>query len=351
MDKTNVRNIFKVIAGFVAFWALCALLVRAESASDEANIHTLFDAFWYSIVTITTVGYGDFYPVTVGGKAIGFLLILSSIGLLGYLVGKMSSHYYHYLQKRKMGHLGTNFNSHFVIIGWSTFSKEVLENLLATDNKVAVISNKKEDVEAISDKYDSNRVFGLFTSYENYENYALANIDSSSKVLVNFEDDTKNLIEIINLRKYYPTINVVVSLNSHDLRDTFKSIGVTFIVSKNSIASKLVASYIFEPDVASYTEELMEPSVHGHEYGITQFLITASNPYLNQQYNDTFVRIKADYNAILLGICKTKNGNQLLKNPKESCTIEEGDYLLLIINNEAQKVLESDFEVKEGRIS
>ncbi|MCR5557701.1 MAG: potassium channel family protein [Butyrivibrio sp.] len=71
--------------------SLSGLLFLAESRADGASIQSIGDALWYMIVTLTTVGYGDLYPVTVLGKFIGVLFILSSMGLLGAILASMIS--------------------------------------------------------------------------------------------------------------------------------------------------------------------------------------------------------------------------------------------------------------------
>lgn len=75
------------LAGLAAYIALLRLLVYAESFAQDATIHTLGEAAWFSLVTLTTAGYGDFYPVTGAGRAIGALFLLLSTGLLALLVG------------------------------------------------------------------------------------------------------------------------------------------------------------------------------------------------------------------------------------------------------------------------
>ncbi len=70
---------------------LTGLLFLTESRADDASIKSIGDALWYMIVTLTTVGYGDLYPVTALGKLIGVLFVLSSMGLLGAILATMIS--------------------------------------------------------------------------------------------------------------------------------------------------------------------------------------------------------------------------------------------------------------------
>ena len=77
---------------------LAVLLLLASSVGvlqvergPEANIRTAGDAVWWSFATITTVAYGDRFPVTNGGKLIGAFLMTAGVGLFGALVGLMAS--------------------------------------------------------------------------------------------------------------------------------------------------------------------------------------------------------------------------------------------------------------------
>jgi voltage-gated potassium channel len=65
-------------------------LVANRNASD-ANIQTASDAVWYVIVTITTVGYGDKYPVTNSGRIVGVLIMITGVGLFGVLTGFLAN--------------------------------------------------------------------------------------------------------------------------------------------------------------------------------------------------------------------------------------------------------------------
>ena len=62
----------------------------AERGHPGANITKLGDAFWWAAVTITTVGYGDYYPVTTAGRLIAVFMMFSGIGVVVLLVGTIA---------------------------------------------------------------------------------------------------------------------------------------------------------------------------------------------------------------------------------------------------------------------
>jgi voltage-gated potassium channel len=73
----------------VAVGALAIL--DAERGRPDANIGDYPQALWWAVVTITTVGYGDFYPTTVPGRLVALCLMLGGIGLIGFVTGSLAT--------------------------------------------------------------------------------------------------------------------------------------------------------------------------------------------------------------------------------------------------------------------
>ncbi len=65
----------------------------AERGQSGSNIEGLGDAFWWAFVTSTTVGYGDHYPVTTEGRAIGVVLMFLGIGLLSMVTASIAAYF------------------------------------------------------------------------------------------------------------------------------------------------------------------------------------------------------------------------------------------------------------------
>lgn len=73
-------------------WFSASLAVLdAERAHVNANIHTFGDATWWAATTMTTVGYGDRYPTSAQGRAVGFALMLAGIAILGMVTASIAS--------------------------------------------------------------------------------------------------------------------------------------------------------------------------------------------------------------------------------------------------------------------
>ncbi|WP_404388135.1 ion transporter [Humibacillus xanthopallidus] len=75
-----------LVLEFGSLWML-----RLEATSADRNITTASDAIWYVIVTISTVGYGDQYPVTTAGRVLGTVIIVLGVAIFGTLTGYLAN--------------------------------------------------------------------------------------------------------------------------------------------------------------------------------------------------------------------------------------------------------------------
>jgi voltage-gated potassium channel len=91
-DSDLFLSVAQVIAGSVTLLVTVGSLAMLDAERDAhgANITTVGDAFWWGIVTITTVGYGDYYPVTLTGRIIATIMMLLGIALVGVVTAAIS---------------------------------------------------------------------------------------------------------------------------------------------------------------------------------------------------------------------------------------------------------------------
>lgn len=91
MKRRNKIYLYLTVTLFFLYIGLVALLYFSEYTDSSASIQTFSDAFWYSLVTLTTVGYGDLTPVTPLGHAVGVVFLLLSAGIMMTLFGAVVS--------------------------------------------------------------------------------------------------------------------------------------------------------------------------------------------------------------------------------------------------------------------
>ncbi len=350
MKRPNYRKIFVTSFVFACIYGgLLAVLLWLEGGQPHSKLNTVQDAMWYLVETLTTVGYGDALPVTYWGRMIGFIFLLSSLGVYGFIIGQIANIMSTLKEHKELGLNGTNFKNHVVIIGWNEFGQSVISHLIGAGRQVAVITKDRGHIDIIREYYSMEQVYTLFSDYNNFDMLEKANIRQANIVFVNLNDDTEKLVYIINIKKHFANLNYVVTLDNGNLKSTFMHAGVTYTISKNEISSKLLASYIYEPDVAFFSEELIAYAHEDNEYDMKQFLVKPDNIYANTPYDKAFFDLKRDCNVVLIGLVKNNNGEKkLLKNPEGNIKIEAGDYLMMMMDGKGRNKLSKLFQVEEG---
>ncbi len=110
----------------------------------------LFGALWWTVVTMTTVGYGDMVPATVGGRLMGFVVMFCGIGLVSTLTGSLASLLVDRRERKRKGLLEVRLNDHVIIIGWNDFSSGLVRTLVEAgslkDRHLVLVNTLSQDV-------------------------------------------------------------------------------------------------------------------------------------------------------------------------------------------------------------
>lgn len=90
-NRGQYAGFITILSAFLVISVSTLLVIQLESGAAGATITSGADALWWSLVTITTVGYGDEYPVTVLGRWVGIFVMLAGVGIIGSLASILAS--------------------------------------------------------------------------------------------------------------------------------------------------------------------------------------------------------------------------------------------------------------------
>lgn len=219
-----------VIASLITilvFTVLMLIIFLSEQKTNSA-INTLFDAIWYTLVTITTVGYGDITPRSILGRTSAMILLLAGVALFGALSGKFASFLFDRQQKKDRGLLKMNkIKNHFLICGWKPNFERILEGILLANpeippEKIILLNNSSqnemEKIKADSRFKNINYIHGDFTDEDTL---LKSQIKTAERTLVladnseNFsslETDSRTVLAVITIKNLNPKIYCVAEI-------------------------------------------------------------------------------------------------------------------------------------------
>ena len=209
-------------------FTLLMFIIFISEQKTNSSINTLFDAIWYTLVTITTVGYGDITPHSVLGRTSAMILLLAGVALFGALSGKFASFLFDRQQKKDRGLLKMNkIKNHFLICGWKPNFERILEGILLANpeippEKIILLNNSSqnemEKLKADSRFKNINYIHGDFTDEDTLLKSQIKTAErtlilaDNSENFSSLETDSRTVLAVITIKNLNPKIYCVAEI-------------------------------------------------------------------------------------------------------------------------------------------
>lgn len=248
---------------FVALLTLLLVFISALVAFllEPETFGTLFNAIWWVMTTVATVGYGDYFPKTVPGKVLAMLLYVFGIGLLSLLIGKIFDSIAELQRRREGGKLKYQGQYHIIVINWSKKAQLAIEDLLDSDPAVEIIIIDNSEKHPF-DQARVHFVSGDPTSSDVLEQasihtarsaiiFADPRIDDSSLI------DGKSLLIASSIEQAAPAVHTTVEIVLEKHIRNFRHVQVNdFILSHDAVSRLAVRSALKEGNVDIFMQLL-----------------------------------------------------------------------------------------------
>ncbi len=316
----------KIIRLFVL--TIATLFIGALGLHFFEKTPRIVDAFWWSFVTITTVGYGDITPSTVGGRIIGVVVMVFGIGLLGMFTATIASAFVDTKLKEGKGVKNVKVKDHFLICGWSYKAKEIIAELRA-DKKV---NNKPIVIVAdIPEKpLEDENTFFVHGEVDE-EIMGKANLRDASVVIVltdesldSYSRDAKVVLNTLTIRKLNPNVYICVEISDARNMQHGKLAGADEIIVIGELSGNLLVQAALDHGITKIITELVS-----NRYGNELYKVKPPVNFVGVQFIEILKLIKEKHNAIIIAIESGKD-NSLVANPPVEYAIQPEDYLILI---------------------
>lgn len=290
---------------------------------EPATFHTVFEGIWWAIITVSTVGYGDYVPQTAVGKLIGMLLILFGAGFVStYFVTLASSAVNR--QKQKMeGKSMFKGKNHFIIVGWNERSKVVVDKFIHSSKEAVVLI----DETLTSSPFPDYRGHFIKGRANTDEVLIRANIYEANKVLITADPtkdeltaDMNTILTLLAIKGLNPNVNCIVEVLTEDQEANARRAGADEVIQSNILSASVMNNCLHSPGMISSLMILLE------QFNGSRFVFHSSTSYVGKSFTETN-KLMLGNGMLLFGI---KRGADTFVNPPHPFLVKEKDILLVI---------------------
>ncbi len=320
LQRENVINLLAVILVIV----VCSGYLIAFFEPDVS----FASGMWWSIVTLTTVGYGDISPSTPGGRTLAVLIMFFGIGLLGMLSASLATLLITKRMRENKGMCASNVDKHIIICEWNHRSRAILKELRAdaqTENVPIVLVADIEE----NPVDDANFLF--VRGAVNEETLEKANLKKASTVVVLGDDsvdttarDAKVVLTTLTIESMNPEVYSVVELVDKANEQHCLRANADEVIIGSELSSHLIASAASDHGISKVISELLSS-----RYGNELYSMSVEESMVGSKFLDVFVTMKTKQNATVLGVQKGRGGT-FISNPDADYIITRDDLLLVI---------------------
>jgi voltage-gated potassium channel len=299
-----------------------------------------FDSFYMTVITITTVGFGEIHKLSDVGRLFTSFLILGTFGTFAYLISTTTSliasgELSREIKKYKLIDQINSMENHVVVCGMGRVGIQVASDLKFSGFQVIVIEEKIQDKGDLLDKYPY--VTGDATRDEVLNQ---ANIEKARSLIACLPNDADNLFIVLTAKAINPNLQIISRSSQRSSVAKIKMAGAHHVIMPDSIGGTHMASIVSAPEVIEFLDQIRLEGQHGANIEGISFE-QLPDKYKGRTLGE--LEIKRETGATIVGF-KTKDGSYII-NPDDSTRIEERSSLFVLGNAQQIKNVNTLFEI------
>jgi voltage-gated potassium channel len=287
---------------------------------------SLSDCFYMTVITITTIGYGEI--IDMAGKPAARMftvfIALSGIGTLTYILSNFTAFIVEgelneTFRRRKMENMIKKFRDHYIVCGIEGVGSHIVGELVETQRPHVIVDIDRKKIEKILEAFHE-RVYIEGDATDN-DTLLKAGIMEANGLFAVSGDDNQNLVICLTAKQLNPGIRVVA--RCHDLKnmEKMKKAGADSVVSPTFIGGLRMASEMSRPAVVSFLDIMMRDK----EKNLRIEEIQVPDSFAGKTILD--LNLKKYPNVLLMAVkCK----NDWIFNPAESYVLKPNDTLIFM---------------------
>jgi len=285
------------------------------------------DALYMTIITISTVGYGEVQPMDPYGKVFTSIFIISGLFIFGFGISTITEHI---LNKNNIGNLKRNkmkkrinsLKDHIIVCGYGQNGKQAVQKLLDYRKEFVIIDNNEEVFHGLEGE-NLNYIVGNATEDEILET---AGVDKAATLICALPRDADNLFIVLSARQLKKDLKIISRATEEKSYKKLKLAGANNVIMPDRIGGSHMASLVVVPDLVEFLDNL---SVSGEQDSINVKQISFSQICVDGvEKTIAETDIRKNTGCSIIGY-KSPSGTYVV-NPEPSLKLEKESKLIMI---------------------
>lgn len=289
---------------FLAFATFIVLILVGTSGYHWLEGMTLIDALYMTIITISTVGFGEVRALSPLGRIFTMALIVGGGGLAAFSISVaadyfMSGEWRVYWESRRRFRMLSQLKDHVIVCGFGRMGRQVAEEL-AAENVAFIVIDIDED------RIDHAFKRGYLTILGNAADESLltkVNIQYARAMVAAANSDAENVFITLTARSLNPNIYIIARVNYEDSEQKLISAGANRTMMPYHISGKRIVTMLVRPSVADFLDEVVHAG--GLELFLEEVHIEAGSELAGKTIYEAQVRSQIGVTVLA---CRTQKG-------------------------------------------
>ncbi|OFY65873.1 MAG: hypothetical protein A3H98_05265 [Bacteroidetes bacterium RIFCSPLOWO2_02_FULL_36_8] len=303
------------------------------------------DAFYMTVITISSVGFGEVHPISDNGKIFTIFFIIFNLIIIAYIIavmtrfifeGELKHIFKQYMETKELG----SFKDHIIICGFGRNGRKASEVLSLNKKKFVIVEHNAEMKKNVEAKADYLFLIGNATDDDILEK---AGVKTASALIATLPEDADNVFIALTARELNPKIKIISRASDESSYSKMKRAGADYVIMPDKIGGSHMANMIIRPDVMAFLD-----MINGE--GDTQLRMEEipfeklSENFKNKSIKELDIRNKTG--ATVIGY-KNSTGNTFTVNPDPNTLLGSNDKMIILGTDVEIRKFISLFE-KEG---
>lgn len=250
---------FKLFSKIYYALALLILIIAGSTISYKLiEEWSWLDSFYQTIITVSTVGFGEVHPLTDNGKLYTAFLIITSFGTFAYAISSITSYivtgdYRKYFKDYKtMKHIN-QLRNHVIVCGYGRVGQKTIETLKAHNESFIVLETDPIIIEKFRVEGEILHLQGNATEDEVLINAGILN---AKALITALPSDSDNLFVVLSAKELNPNLKVISRASKPSTKKKLKMAGANNVIMPDSLGGSHMAQLVSTPDVVEFLDQI-----------------------------------------------------------------------------------------------